>query len=194
MDTLYATFEDTSQAQQAAAALLDHGFAKDHLSLVANVPHVGVVAAEGAAEPVDPIASAKSGISTTTSADAAVGAAKGAGVGLLVGGLAALASLFIPGFGLVIGGGALATALMAATGTAAAGALAGGVTGFLVDQGIPHEVAVDLEKAMKHGGAIIAVALGRDEHLAQAKEILSKYKASSVTLHTAAEPSGRIIA
>src|SRR5205085_9990716 len=82
--------------------------------------------------------SAKTGLSTTTPADAGVGAAKGAGIGLGVGVLAALASIFVPGFGLVAGGGALATAIAGAVGTTAAGAIAGGVHGYLKDQGVPE--------------------------------------------------------
>lgn len=192
MDTLYASFTDVTMAQKAAAALLDHGFEKDHLSLIANIPHADDQPAEGET-PLDPVESAKKGISTTTGGDAAAGAAKGAGVGLLVGGLAVLASLFIPGFGFVVGGGALATALMAGAGTTAAGALAGGVTGYLVDQGVPREIAADYGKAMETGGAIIAVHLGAEEHLVQAREILAKYQSNQITLHTVAEPAGRVI-
>lgn len=105
------------------------------------------------------VQSAKEGVSTTTALDAAAGLAKGAGIGLGVGILAVLASLFIPGFGLVTGGGALAMALGAGAATTAGGAIVGSVTGYLVDQGIPAEIAVDYEKARLDGGAIISVNL-----------------------------------
>jgi len=127
---------------------------------------------------------AKQGISTTTPGDAAAGAAKGAGIGLGVGVLAALASLVIPGFGLVVGGGALATAIAGAAGATAAGAIAGGVHGYLKDQGVPDEVAVDYDNAVKHGGAILALTLPSgnvDE--AKAREILAKYHASNVNTY-----------
>lgn len=80
---------------------------------------------------------AKHGISTTTPEDAGSGAVKGAGIGLGLGAVAAIASLLVPGIGLVTGAGALATALGGAALTAGAGAIAGGVTGYLKDQGVP---------------------------------------------------------
>src|SRR5688500_11923729 len=101
---------------------------------------------------------AKSGISTTTGADGAAGAVKGAGLGLGVGIAAALAALAIPGFGLVLGGGALATAAAGAAGATAAGALAGGVEGFLKDQGVPDDVLTHYNDTFMQGGAILAVA------------------------------------
>jgi len=96
---------------------------------------------------------ATAGIRTPTTGDAASGAVKGAGVWLGVGAAAALASLLVPGVvdlfikslarfgvlasllvpgvGLVMGGGALASAIAGAAGAVAAGAVAGGVTGQL---------------------------------------------------------------
>jgi hypothetical protein len=72
--------------------------------------------------------------------------------------------------------------------------LSAGATGFLVVQGIPRSVAVLLDDAVNHGGAILAVSLSRDEHLVPARETLMRHQASSLTLYTAAEPAGRIIA
>src|SRR5262249_11262495 len=100
---------------------------------------------------------AKKGLSTTTPEDAASGAAKGAGIGLGVGVLAALASIFIPGFGLVAGGGALATAIGGAAAATAGGAIAGGVHGYLKDQGVPEEAITVYTEDYHAGGAILAV-------------------------------------
>jgi len=127
---------------------------------------------------------AKQGLSTTTPGDAAAGAAKGAGIGLGVGVLAALASLVIPGFGLVVGGGALATALAGAAGATAAGAVAGGVHGYLKDQGVPDQVAMDYDYAVNTGGAVLAVTVPSgnvDE--ATCREILAKYSANNVNTY-----------
>jgi hypothetical protein len=129
---------------------------------------------------------AKQGISTTTPGDAAAGAAKGAGIGLGVGILAALASIAIPGFGLVIGGGALATAIAGAAGATAAGAIAGGVHGYLKDQGVPDHVAMDYNRAYEHGSAILAVTVPSGEvDEATAREILAKYGAGNVNTYPA---------
>ena len=68
---------------------------------------------------------AKAGVTTTTIQDAAKGAAKGVGYGLGLGALAAVASIAIPGFGLVLGGGALAAAVAGLAASAGAGAVAG---------------------------------------------------------------------
>jgi len=127
---------------------------------------------------------AKQGISTTTPGDAAAGAAKGAGIGLGVGILAALASIIVPGFGLVAGGGALATAIAGAAGTTAAGAIAGGVHGYLKDQGVPDQVAVDYDHAVKNGGALLAVTVpSNNVDEATCREILAKYQASNVNTY-----------
>lgn len=177
--TIYASFLDPVDGKKAAGALLDHGVLKDDLSLVVsefylqNNPRYwdseGEVSIDG---------SPKTGITTTTVGDAGVGAAKGAGIGLALGILGALAALTIPGFGLVIGGGALATAIGSAAATTAAGAVAGGVTGYLKDQGVAEEHAATFEKALTEGGAMIAVQcpsgeVGKDE----IETMLSKYGA-----------------
>jgi len=125
--------------------------------------------------------SAKKGISTTTGADAGSGAMKGAAIGLGVGALAALASIFIPGVGLVMGGGALAAALGGAAGTTAAGAAAGAVTGYLKDQGVDAQVASDYDAAIQNGGALLAVTVpSNDIDEGRVQEILSKYGAANV--------------
>ena len=181
METLYASFAEVNLAQKAVGALLDHGVADQDLTLIANF-----VGADGQpdGQMQHAVQNAKEGISTTSVSDAGAGMAKGAGIGLGVGVLAALASLFIPGFGLVTGGGALALALGAGAATTAAGAVAGGVTGYLVDQGVPADIAVDYENARANGGAIISVQLPlRGPSRADMETILTKYQASRISLH-----------
>lgn len=124
---------------------------------------------------------AKHGISTTTPEDAGEGAVKGTGIGLGIGVAAALASLLVPGVGLVIGGGALATALGGAALAAGAGAVAGGVTGYLKEQGVPGEAAQRYHGTVEHGGAVLSVNLpSGDVDQATAEGVLSKYGASDV--------------
>jgi uncharacterized membrane protein len=152
---------------------LDYGNAAQRTSLD---PHPDAVDASGDVE-----ASAKQGISTTTAADAGAGAVKGTAWGAGLGALAALASLVVPGVGLVVGGGALAAGLGAVAATAGAGALAGAVTGYLKDQGVDEHVARHYESTIGAGGALLAVTLpsgGIDE--ARAQEVLGKYGASNV--------------
>lgn len=124
---------------------------------------------------------AKQGISTTTPADAGVGAAKGAGIGLGVGILAAVASVMIPGFGLVVGGGALATAIAGAVGTTVAGAVAGGAYGYLKDQGMPEHIAAEYNKQYEAGQTIFAVQVpSNNVDRVTVEQVLGKYGASNV--------------
>ena len=122
---------------------------------------------------------AKAGVSTTTITDAAKGAAKGVGFGLGVGALAAVASIAVPGVGLVLGGGALAAAVAALAATTGAGAVAGGVVGYLKDQGVPADQIPVYQKAYEGGGALLSVVL-EDETTANVEAILAKYGATDV--------------
>ena len=170
--SLYAKFADAAQAERALGAILDLGGSQEDLT--AFFP-------EGYFKKDDTHTDAQKatkGITTTTGADALVGAEKGAGVGFGVGALAALASLLIPGFGLVTGGGALMTALAGIAGATAAGAAAGSVAGFLQDQGVTERIALDSEEALKNGHAVLIIhtptgKIGEFE----VRELLSKYHA-----------------
>lgn len=124
---------------------------------------------------------AKEGISTTTPADAGAGAIKGAGIGVGVGALAALVSIAVPGFGLIIGGGALAVALAGVAATAGAGAAAGAVVGYLKDQGMDQRAAEEYTQAVDGGGAIIAVHVpsGRVDE-STVRSVLDKYGAANL--------------
>jgi uncharacterized membrane protein len=92
-----------------------------------------------------------------TREDAADGAKKGALWGLGVGAAAAVAALAIPGFGVVIGGGAIAAAAASLAAGAGTGAVAGGLYGFMKDQGVPESDVRQYQKTFDNGGAILAV-------------------------------------
>lgn len=129
---------------------------------------------------------AKHGISTTTPEDAGAGAVKGAGWGLGIGAVAALAALFIPGVGFIVGGGALAAALGGVAAATGAGAAAGAVTGYLKDQGVEHHVAESYASSIEGGGALLAINVpsgncSREE----AMEVLTKYGANNVNAYDA---------
>jgi len=178
--TLYATFTDANHAEKAVGALLDHGVLKESISVVAN--NTGTFEESVHTEAADD--EAKTGITTTTPADAGAGAAKGAGIGLGLGVLAGLAAIIVPGFGLVLGGGALAAALGAAAATTAAGAVAGGVTGYFKDQGLPADAVRTYIDRLETGGTLVAVMLpsgGVDVPTGQ--EIISKYNGADVNIY-----------
>lgn len=148
--TLYARFLDASLAEKAMGALLDHG--AERIDITGFFPESYQISDVYEVAP-----NVVNGITTTTGADAAAGAVTGAEVGLGLGAVAVLGSLLIPGFGLVTGGGALASALIGWAGTTAGGAVAGGVAGFLQDQGVEQSTIVDQESALKNGQAILVV-------------------------------------
>jgi len=180
-ETLYASFTDYRNAEKASGALLDRGVRPEDLSVVATTGAYD----QRVRDPDRVEHHVKTGVTTTTGHDAAKGAAKGAGIGAAVGAAALVASLFIPGLGLVTGAGALATALGALVGTTAAGAAVGALAGYLKDQGVPHDVATKYEDAVKRGGAIIAIALPSGEVSRPiAEEILLKYDASDLNSYT----------
>jgi len=124
---------------------------------------------------------AKYGISTTTGADAGAGALKGTAWGAGIGAIAAIASLAVPGFGLVTGGGALAAAIGGLVASTGAGAIAGAVTGYLKDQGVDEHVATHYENAVTNGGALLAVTLPSGNVTEfEAQTVLEKYGAGNI--------------
>lgn len=162
---LFSAFDDTALAEKAIGALLDHGIPAESISVVCGT--------ESASQELD--RASKHGVTTTTAADAKSGAEKGAGAGLAAGALGALASLFIPGFGIVVGSGALATAMISLAATTAAGALTGGVVGYLRDQGVDSQIAECWQQNLGNGGALIAVELCEQHPLDEIQAILEKY-------------------
>jgi hypothetical protein len=117
------------------------------------------------------------GISTTTARDAAKGAAEGAGLGVGLGLLIGLATVAIPGIGLVAGAGALVASLMAAS--AAAGAVAGGAYGFLNDMGLPPEMVHHLQNHLQSGGPILSIGVTPAVPETEIILLLEKYSATS---------------
>ncbi len=172
---IYASFNDTTMAKDAVGALLDHGVDKDDITLVLPVnPERDLDEETERAE--NTLESAASGITTTTRDDAMVGATKGAFVGFGVGSIAALASILIPGVGLIVGGGALAMALVGAGAATVAGSVAGGVVGYLKDQGVPEEESQRFSNVYEQGGAILNVsAPSNGVSPMTIEEVLGKY-------------------
>ncbi len=179
-------------AEKAAGALLDHGVKSEHISIVMPEGFTSRRADDGeGGEHIEDVAS--TGVTTTTAADAAAGSVKGAGFGLAAGALAALAAVFLPGVGIVLGGGALAIALGGAAGATAAGAIAGAMTGYLKDQGVPSESIEQYNAVLQSGGALVTVS-PTDEAIAalDIEAILTKY-GGSVTSHPIGTTSAVVI-
>lgn len=176
MTNVYAVFPDVDSARSALGALLDHGAHSADISLIVREPYADHFTGDqpNATELKE---SAEHGLTPTTAADAGVGAAKGAGLGLGIGAIAALASLLVPGVGLVVGGGALAAAVGGAVGTTAAGAVAGGVAGYLKDQGVAEADALVYADTFENGAAMLSISVpSGDVDALVAQEVLGKYQ------------------
>lgn len=170
-ETLIAGFEDIRAAEDGVGALMDHGVPEERLTLLCFKPDE-----DGEHLRVEPQEMPQ--VTATSPADTAHGAKIGAAAGSGVGAVAALAALTIPGFGLVIGGGAAATALAAAAGTGVAGAISGGLVGYLVDQGVPGDVAQRIDDGFKTHSALVLVEIGNSgPTFGEARALLNKYGA-----------------
>jgi len=178
-----AMFDHREDARRGIHALRDHGISEERISVVA-------MADDGSGKASDLDASERTtapgkgdGISVTTPEDAGKGAAEGAAIGGGLGILAALSSIFVPGFGLVTAGGALAAAIGAAVATAVGGAVVGGITGYLVDMGVPEHAAQGYEAALKSGGILVTVFPNDDATTGEVEQILAKYGGHSALSH-----------
>jgi hypothetical protein len=109
------------------------------------------------------------------------GAATGAGTGVAVGGiigwLAGIGTLAIPGLGPLVAAGPI----MAALSGAAVGGTAGGIVGALVGMGIPEFEAKRYEGKVKTGSALISVHSENSEETQRAKEIFEHAGAEDIT-------------
>ncbi|MFN3943530.1 MAG: hypothetical protein ACK4K7_01210 [Allosphingosinicella sp.] len=165
-----AVFRDSDQAERAIRELREAGVPDDAISTIRL--HDGTT-------------ETRDGAGHRTEVhdhgdNKATGAAKGLAAGGVLGAIAGIGALAIPGIGPFIAGGALAQTLGAAGSAAvvsgALGAAAGGLTGALVDYGLDREHAEYYEKEVKAGGIFVAVDTSSDP---------SAYAASRAVLRAA---------
>jgi hypothetical protein len=100
-----------------------------------------------------------------TMAGVGEGAVVGGAIGAIIFGLLGLAgSVIIPGIGLVAAGAAAA-----AWAGAGIGGVAGGIIGWLVNIGVPQDVAPYYERGLNEGGVVVTVAAhpGDEQRVAQ---------------------------
>jgi hypothetical protein len=107
---------------------------------------------------------------------AATGGVAGMGIGAILGWLAGIGTLAIPGVGPFIAAGPI----MAALGGAAVGGAAGGIIGALVGMGIPEYEAKLYEGKIRSGNALISVHTDNSEQVKTAKEIYKRAGAEDI--------------
>ena len=186
MKTLYAMFDEASLALLAVATLLERGVRTADISIITKdslVKSGKDEANSDGAGATSKTSSEHQGKMTdrATNGETCLDAVRGAGIGLGVGLTAALVSITIPGFGIVAGGGALATAIAGTASATAAGAVAGAALSYLKEAGIPENTAAELLKAYENGWAIVVVEIpdGALDYDA-AELILRRYDAKNI--------------
>lgn len=108
---------------------------------------------------------------------AAIGGAVGIGAGAVLGFLAGIGSLAIPGLGPFIAAGPI----MAALSGAAVGAATGSLTGALIGVGIPEYEAKRYEGKIKDGNVLISVHTADSKECGQVKEIFENADAEDIS-------------
>lgn len=111
---------------------------------------------------------------------AAIGGTTGIGIGAVLGWLAGIGSLAIPGVGPFIAAGPILGALSGA----AVGAATGGLAGGLIGLGIPEYEAKRYEGKIKGGSALISVHTDSSQELSRAKNIFEQSHAEDISSTT----------
>ncbi len=148
MKAVVGVFKSRLDAVNGAAMLSPLGLSKDKIKIL--MPH----AAEGELAAVPVVDAEQPGMGT------AVGAVVGGAMGLAAG--ETLASLLIPGVGLVLAIGLAAAALGAVGGGAAGGAMENSIT-----DGLPADELYIYEDALRQGRSVV-IAMAEDDGQAQA--------------------------
>ena len=189
MKTVVGLYDRIDQAQRVVAALVDAGFDRDNISLIARDlkgDYGRYVGTRGLNTDVDTNAprdynarlhddNTMTTDTTTDNTDSVGdGTAAGAGIGAVLGGigglLLGLGTLVIPGIGPVLAAGPLVGALAGA----GVGAVTGGVVGALVDLGIPEEHAQYYAEGVRRGGTLVVVRAA-DEMANRAADIMNNF-------------------
>lgn len=108
---------------------------------------------------------------------ATIGGTTGLGVGAVLGWLAGIGSLAIPGVGPFIAAGPI----MGALSGAAVGAAAGSLTGALVGLGIPEYEAKRYEGKIRGGNVLISVHTESSEELSKAEDVFERAHAEDIS-------------
>ncbi len=145
--TILALYDDLAEAQGAVTELVNAGFSRENISIVARdatgdySTYMATHPFEGADDHVGPVE----------------GSAFGAAVGALTGALVALGALIIPGIGPVIAAGPLAAGLAGAATGAIAGGATGGIVAGLLGLGVTSDEASYYEEGVRQGGTLVSV-------------------------------------
>jgi hypothetical protein len=163
--TVVALFEFEEQANRAVDDLVEHGFARDAIN---------VVAGHELSHPEE-FVSAEENTQGKLLGALGKGLVVGGGAGALAGGVA---SLLVPVVGPFVLGGALATTFFGAS----LGGAVGGAMGVLMEAGVDESDARLFESALRHGGVVVTVRTD-ESHAREAVGILDRRGALDMDEH-----------
>ena len=149
-------FRDRESAERAYGSLTERGYGQDDVNLVMSdetrKKHFSVDDRE-------------TELGSKALEGAGTGAAVGGAVGATLAALAAIATVALPGVGLVVAG-----PIAAALAGAGAGGATGGLIGALIGAGIPEERVKDYEEGIRNGGIMMGVTPRSPEDAAYFEE------------------------
>jgi hypothetical protein len=159
---VYCIADDRAHAESIVERLREHGFSSGEISVL--MPHKGETR-DFAHEQ-----------NTKLPEGAATGGVAGMGLGAVLGWLAGIGTLAIPGAGPFIAAGPI----MATLGGAAVGGATGGIIGALVGMGIPEYEAKLYEGKVRGGNVLISVHTANHDQVKAAKKIFEDAKAFDI--------------
>lgn len=166
--TVVGLYDHLSQAQQTVQDLIDAGFKRDEVSLVANA------SAKEYGEYFDDDGKHRADVHTDDELTREEGAASGAGIGATIGGLGGLLMglglLAVPGVGPALAAGPIVSALVGA----GIGAAAGGITGALVNHGVDEEYAGYYAEGVRRGGSMVMLTVN-DDRLSDVERLMNNH-------------------
>jgi uncharacterized protein (TIGR02271 family) len=181
MKTVVGLFDNFNDAQQVVQDLVNSGFSRNNISLVANNAdnRYGDGTTTGGSAGGDGIIRDTDGSGGPVAEAAGTGAKAGTYVGGALGLLAGLGLAVIPGVGPVLAAGEIATVLGSTALGAGAGAAAGGLLGALVGLGIPEAEAGYYSEGVRRGGSLITASVP-DERVDEAVAIMNRHNAVDI--------------
>lgn len=167
--TVVGLYEDINKAHRAVEDLVNSGFSREDISLVASN-----ATGEYDRYMADRDQQARTGGRDRDDIGPGEGAGIGAGIGAAIGGLGGLLMglglLAIPGVGPALAAGPIVSALVGA----GIGAAAGGLAGALVNMGVPEEEAGYYAEGVRRGGTLVTLTAA-DDRADRAVDIMDRY-------------------
>jgi len=162
MNAVFGIYQSRSLAEIGVERLKDAGFANSDVSILFSSDNGDKLVHQN---------------STKAPEGATTGMISGGTIGGVLGWLAGIGSLAIPGVGPFIAAGPIMGLL---AGTSIGGAL-GGLTGALIGLGIPEYEAKLYENALNNGGILVCVHASNSDRATYAEEILDNTGANDIS-------------